>query len=142
MERQQLVIIIGIDPHKSSLTAVAVEPNGQTHPPIRLVVDKNTPATLLTWAAQWPERQWAIEGATGLGRGIAQQLVTVDENVLDVPAKLAARARLLGSSSARKTDVADAISVAAVARSGGSSAPQGSHVTTSCAPSSSRQLAR
>jgi len=116
MERQQLVIIIGIDPHKSSLTAVAVEPNGQTHPPIRLVVDKNTPAALLTWAAQWPERQWAIEGATGLGRGIAQQLVTVDENVLDVPAKLAARARLLGSSSARKTDVADAISVAAVAR--------------------------
>ena len=35
--------------------------------------------------------------------------------MLDVPAKLAARARLLGSSSARKTDVADAISVAAVA---------------------------
>jgi len=34
---------------------------------------------------------------------------------VDVPAKLAARARLLGSSSARKTDVADAISVAAVA---------------------------
>jgi transposase len=41
--------------------------------------------------------------------------VTVGEIVLDVPAKLAARARLLGSSSARKTDVADAISVAAVA---------------------------
>lgn len=116
MERQQLVIIIGIDPHKSSLTAVAVEPNGHPHPPLRLVVDKNTPAALLAWAAQWPERQWAVEGATGLGRGIAQQLVTVDEVVLDVPAKLAARARLLGSSSARKTDVADAISVAAVAR--------------------------
>src|SRR4051812_804125 len=41
-ERQQLVIIIGIDPHKNSLTAVAVEPHGQTHPAIRLVVDKNT----------------------------------------------------------------------------------------------------
>ena len=36
--------------------------------------------------------------------------------VLDVPAKLAARARLLGSSNARKTDVTDAISVAAVAQ--------------------------
>ena len=109
------MITIGIDPHKSSLTAVAVEPNGQTHPPIRLAVDKNTPTTLITWADQWPDRRWAVEGATGLGRGIAQQLVTAGEVVLDVPAKLAARARLLGSSSARKTDVADAISVAAVA---------------------------
>lgn len=46
------MIIIGIDPHKSSLTAVAVEPNRHIHPPIRLVVDKNTPTALLTWAAQ------------------------------------------------------------------------------------------
>jgi transposase len=114
-ERHPLVITIGIDPHKSSLTAVAVEPGGQTHPPIRLVVDKRTPAALLDWAARWPDRQWAVEGPTGLGRGIAQELVTTGEVVLDVPAKLAARARLLGSSSARKTDVADAISVAAVA---------------------------
>ncbi len=114
-ERHRLVITIGIDPHKSSLTAGAVESNGQPHQPIRLLVDKHTPAALLAWATQWPERQWAVEGATGLGRGIAQQLVTAGEVVLDVPAKLAARARLLGSSSARKTDVAEAISVAAVA---------------------------
>lgn len=109
------MITIGIDPHKSSLTAVAVHPDGQSHAPIRLVVDKATPAALLAWASQWPERRWAVEGATGLGRSIAQQLVAGGEHVLDVPAKLAARARLLGSSSARKTDVADAISVATVA---------------------------
>ena len=42
-ERHQLVITIGIDPHKSSLTAVAVEPDGQPHPPIRLVVDQTHP---------------------------------------------------------------------------------------------------
>jgi transposase len=109
------VITIGIDPHKNSLTAVALEPSSQSHPRLRVVVDKNTSASLLAWAKQWPDRQWAVEGATGLGRGIAQQLVTAGEMVIDVPAKLAARARLLGSSSARKTDVADAISVAAVA---------------------------
>lgn len=107
------MITIGIDPHKSSLTAVAVSPDGQAHPSIRLVVDKATPAALLTWA--WPERQWTVEGATEVGRGIAQQLVNTGELVLDVPAKLAARAQLLGSSSSRKTDVADAISLAAVA---------------------------
>lgn len=109
------MITIGIAPHKNSLTAVAVDPSGAAQPPIRAVVDKNTPAVLLAWAAHWPERQWAVEGATGLGRSIAQQFVAAGEVVLDVPAKLAARARLLGSSNARKTDVADATSVAAVA---------------------------
>jgi transposase len=56
---------------------------------------------LLAWAEQWPQRRWAVEGASGLGRGIAQLLVAIGEQVVDVPAKLAARARLLGSSSAR-----------------------------------------
>ena len=56
-----------------------------------------------------------MEGASGLGRGIAQLLVAAGEPVLDVPAKLAARARLLGTGSARKTDLADAASVATAA---------------------------
>ncbi|WP_328522737.1 hypothetical protein [Kribbella sp. NBC_00359] len=86
-----LVITIGIDPHNSSLTAVAIDPAGQADPPIRAVMDKTTRAVLLAWAAQWPDRRWAVEGATGLGRGIAQQLVTAGEVILDVPAKLAAR---------------------------------------------------
>jgi transposase len=110
------VITIGIDPHKNSVTAVAVEPNGQSHVPIRLSVDKHTVVAILAWATQWPDRRWAVEGATGLGRGIAQHLVASGELVLDVPAKLAARARLMGSGSARKTDVTDAISVASVAQ--------------------------
>jgi transposase len=42
-------------------------------------------------------------------------LVAAGEPVVDVPAKLAARARLLGTSSARKTDLADAYSVATAA---------------------------
>ena len=110
------MITIGIDPHKKSLTAVALQPGSQSQVALRLVMDADTPAALLAWAAEWPQRQWAVEGATGLGRGIAQELVTAGETVLDVPAKLAARARLLGSSNARKTDVADAFSVAAVAQ--------------------------
>jgi transposase len=70
---------------------------------------------LLAWAAAWPQRRWAVEGASGLGRGIAQLLVAAGEPVVDAPAKLAARARLLGTSSARKSDLADACSVAAAA---------------------------
>ena len=50
---------------------------------------------LLAWAVAWPERSWAVEGAGGLGRLLAQQLVAAGERVLDVPPKLASRVRLL-----------------------------------------------
>jgi transposase len=65
--------------------------------------------------ARWPQRRWAVEGAEGLGRGVAQGLAGAGEQVVDVPAQLAARARLLNSGHARKTDALDAASVAAVA---------------------------
>jgi transposase len=110
------MITIGIDPHKSSLTAVVLDPSGHILEQIRLPVNNNLGGRLLDWARSWPQRQWAVEGATGLGRGVAQLLASADQYVLDVPAKLAARARLLGSGSARKTDVTDAASVGAVAQ--------------------------
>ena len=110
------MITIGIDPHKSSLTAVAVDPSGRELGQVRLPVNDAALDRLLAWAQPWNERRWAVEGAAGLGRGVALALAAVDQVVLDVPAKLAARARLLGSGNARKTDVTDAASVAAVAQ--------------------------
>jgi transposase len=109
------VITIGIDPHKRSLTAAALDSNSRLLAQLRVPTTSQAARQLLAWAAAWPERCWAVEGATGLGRGIAQLLVAAGEQVLDVPAKLAARARLLGTSSARKTDLADAASVATAA---------------------------
>jgi transposase len=70
----------------------------------------------VVWAQEWPERIWAVEGASGLGHGVAQAHTAAGERVVDVLAKLAARARLLGSGSARKTaSLTDAVSVASVA---------------------------
>ena len=109
------MIIIGIDPHKRSLTAAALDPHSRLLGQLRVSATSQAATQLLAWAAAWPERRWAVEGASGLGRGIAQQLVATGEPVVDVPAKLAARARLLSTSSARKTDLADACSVAAAA---------------------------
>jgi transposase len=109
------VITIGIDPHKRSLTAAALNPHSRLLGQLRLPATSQAGRQLLSWAKQWPERRWAVEGASGLGRGIAQLLVGAGEPVVDVPAKLAARVRLLGSSSARKTDLADACSVATAA---------------------------
>jgi hypothetical protein len=115
-QRRNLVITIGIDPHKSSITAVAVDAAGRQQHAQRLAVTNTTTQQLLAWAIPWEQRQWAVEGATGLGRGLAQQLAAAGEVVVDVPAKLAARARLLSSGNARKTDAIDAASVAAVAQ--------------------------
>jgi transposase len=106
------VITIGIDPHKASLTAVAVDPSGAPLGRRRLPVNAGTFGQLLAWARVWPARRFAVEGAYGLGRPIAQQLVAAGEQVLDVPATLATRVRLLGTGGGRKSDTADAASVA------------------------------
>jgi len=67
-------VMIGIDPHKGSHTAVAVgmveEPLGE----LRVRACPSQAQELLAWAAAWPERAWAVEGAAGLGCLLAQQL--------------------------------------------------------------------
>ena len=109
------MITIGIDPHKASLTAVAVDHSGRSLGHRRFLVNGGTLGQLTAWAAGWAARRFAVEGAYGLGRPIAQQLAAAGEQVLDVPATLAARARLLGSGGGRKTDTADAASAAQAA---------------------------
>ena len=77
-------VMIGIDPHKGSHTAVAV---GAAEEPLAKLRVRACPAQagkLVTWAQAWPERTWAVEGAQGLGRLLAQQLVAAGERVLDV----------------------------------------------------------
>jgi transposase len=109
------VIIIGIDPHKSSHTAVAVDAAGHQLAQRRFVVNAGTVRQLMRWCEKWPERRFAVEGAKGLGRSLAQQLAAGGEHVVDVPSTLSARARLLATGGDRKTDEADALHVAQVA---------------------------
>src|SRR5580692_680238 len=108
-------VMIGIDPHKASHTAVVIsgaeEPLGE----LRVRASAAQAERLLTWAAAWPERTWAVEGAGGLGHLLAQELVTAGERVLDVQPKLAARVRLLGAGAVNKNDPGDARSVAVAA---------------------------
>jgi transposase len=55
------------------------------------------------------------EGANGTGRPLAQRLLAGGERVIDVPAKLAARARVFDTGHARKTDPHDAHAIVMVA---------------------------
>jgi len=81
----------------------------------RFGTDTGNYRQLLKVAHQWPERVWAVEGANGIGRPIAQRLLADGERVLDVPAKLAARARVFDTGQGRKTDATDAHAIVMVA---------------------------
>jgi len=111
-------VMIGIDPHKGSHTAVAMNQHEVVLGEIRVRSNAGQVEQLLGWAEAWPERTWAVEGAAGLGYLLSQQLVNVGEEVLDVQPKLAAKVRLLESGSTNKNDPNDARSVAVAALRG------------------------
>ena len=74
-------VMIGIDPHKSSHTAVAIGSGEEPLSELQVAACPSQAGTLLAWAAAWPERTWAVEGAAGLGHLLAQQLVAAGERV-------------------------------------------------------------
>src|SRR5580693_8816314 len=110
-----MTVMIGVGPHKGSHTAVAIGAGEEPLGKLRVRASTAQIQQLLAWSASWPERAWAVEGAAGLGHLLAQQLVAAGEQVLDVPPKLAARARLLASGNTSKSDPGDACSVAVAA---------------------------
>ena len=109
------MVVIGIDPHKGSHTAASLGEDAAVLGELRIPANRGMLPRLFRWAAAWPDRTWAVEGASGLGLLLAQELVAAGEAVTDVPATLAARARMLHTGHGRKTDTLDAISVATVA---------------------------
>lgn len=56
--------------------------------------------------------RFAVEGADGLGRMLAQQLAAAGEGVVDVSSALLARAGFLAAGADHRTDPADALHVA------------------------------
>jgi len=109
------VFVIGIDPHKASHTAAVLDCHEQLVSEARVRADRSQRDQLLAFAASFEPRCWAIEGATGTGALLAQQLVAAGERVVDVPPTLSARVRLLDSERSDKTDAHDARSAAVVA---------------------------
>ena len=109
------MFVIGIDPHKASHTATVIDCDEQLLSELRVRADRDQRDRLLSWADRFAPRVWAVEGATGTGALVAQQLLAAGETVLDVPPALSARVRLLDSGRKDKTDVYDARSAAIVA---------------------------
>jgi hypothetical protein len=82
-------VIIGIDPHKATHTAVGIDRGEQPVATVQVAADRCQTQRLLAWAASFGcERTWAIESAGGLGKLLAQQLVGAGEHVVDASATL------------------------------------------------------
>ena len=108
-------VIIGMDPHKRSATIEAIDDQEKILAQGRFGTDRDGYKAMLAAGRGFPDRTWAVEGCGGIGRHIAQRLVADGESVVDVPAKLSARARVFATGQGRKTDATDAHSVAVVA---------------------------
>jgi transposase len=107
-------VVIGVDPAKRS-HAFEVIDAAETTLAAAVIVNNNAGYRhLLGVARHWPERRWAVEGAGGVGRQLAQRLVADGETVIDVPPKLSTRVRAMTTGHGRKSDPTDARAVALV----------------------------
>jgi transposase len=108
-------VVIGMDPHKRSVTIEAMTGTELVLAKHRFETTAAGFRQLLSFAKQWPDRLWAVEGCNGIGRHVASRLVSAGEIVVDVPPKLSARLRMFDTRQGRKTDPDDAHEIAMVA---------------------------
>jgi transposase len=103
------MIVIGVDVHKQSLTAVAVGELG------RELSSWSGPleAALLSWAPDG-ERLWALEDCRHVSRGLERLLLEAGEHLVRVPPRLTAPARRRGRSRG-KSDAIDTLAIARAA---------------------------
>lgn len=110
------MVIVGIDAHKRTHTAVAIDETG------RKLGEKTTRMTtteanleLLRWADGFgPERRFAVEDCRHLSRRLEADLLGAGEELVRVPPKLMAHARDAARSYG-KSDPIDALAVARAA---------------------------
>jgi transposase len=58
-----MTVMIGVDPHKGSHTAVAVDEGERSLAELRVRSGPKQLERLLAWAERFPERTWAVENA-------------------------------------------------------------------------------
>jgi transposase len=107
-------VVIGMDPHKRSVTIEVMTAEETVLGGGRYGTDPDGFAAMRRYVSRFSDRVWAIEGCSGIGHHVAMRLLEAGEEVVDVPPKLSARARVFATGQGRKTDATDAHSVALV----------------------------
>jgi transposase len=106
------MIVIGLDVHKHSVTAVAVDEAGRPLGETLIPVGSDE---LLGWAVGLnPERLWAVEDCRQLTRWLERQLLGAGEELVRVPPKLTVPERRAGRTRG-KSDPIDALAIARAA---------------------------
>jgi transposase len=108
-------VMIGVDPHKRSNTIEVMDGDATVLAAGRFGTATRDYRAMLAQGRRYPVRRWAVEGANGVGKHLAQRLVADGETVVDVPAKLSARVRVFSTGNGRKSDPTDAHSIAVAA---------------------------
>lgn len=68
-------VIIGVDPHKLSVTIEVVDHHEKLLGSGRFTTDRAGYIAMRKYVAGWPDRVWAVEGSNGAGRPLAQRLL-------------------------------------------------------------------
>jgi transposase len=106
------MIVIGIDSHKRTHTAVAVDVTGRQLAERTVGTRSGDHLELVRWATRFADRRWAVEDVRHLSRNLQRDLIRAGEAVTPVPPKLMAGARR----SSREPGKSDPIDARAVAR--------------------------
>ena len=108
MDEDSSRVVIGMDPHKRSVTIEVMRADETVLGGGRYATDQTGFAAMRRYVSQFPDRVWAIEGCSGIGHHVAMRVLATGEEVLDVPPKLSARIRFFSTGQGRKTDATDA----------------------------------
>jgi len=105
-----MMVMLGTDAHKRSHTIVAVDPAGAEIGSVTVAATTDGHLRAMQWAAQFAQREWAIEDCRALSRRLEGDLLGIGERVVRVPPKMMARARATARQ-AGKSDPIDALAV-------------------------------
>jgi transposase len=108
------MIVIGVDSHKRTHTAVAADETGRWLAEITVAATSTGHLALVRWAGRFLDRSWALEDCRHLSRGLSGDLLRAGETVVRVPPKLMAGTRR-SSREPGKSDPIDALAVARAA---------------------------
>ncbi len=108
------MIVIGVDSHKRTHTAVAADGTGRKLAEITVSATSPGHLELVSWAARFPDRRFALEDCRHLSRRLSADLLRAGETVIRVWPRLMAGARR-SSRESGKSDPIDALAVARAA---------------------------
>jgi transposase len=106
-------VMIGVDSHKGSLAAAAVDELGRAIDAREFANNPKGHAAFVTWVSAHKDRRIGVEGSLNYGAALTKLLLSRSEDVREVPASLThherRKRRLQG-----KSDLVDAVAIARV----------------------------